>query len=363
MKHLPDSEKIAGVILAAGLGERMRPLTSYLPKPLLPVLGVPLFELITGKLLRAGVDFIHSNTFHLADSIDEFTSLKDWPLELHREERLLGTGGGIGNMARDLSEYGAILLHNCDVLSSVDFEPALGFHRSSGALVTMILLPPAQGEAFEESSSSGTRSGGPGEEQPGGGGDGRTDRVRPAGVPGKRPPPNVAVAEGGKVLRIGKGIQVEGALHLGYAGLAVLSPGALEFFPVSTRTDLVSVLTEMIDKRPGSVMGFDAGAVPMWCEAGTPEDYLEIHRMILSEKNRFDPALEPPDESVHISGSASVDSSVDIEGFLEVGPRAVVKGLVSLEDCVVLEGTLVQEGSSYRKAIIFAGGVISAAGS
>jgi len=118
-------EKIEGIILAAGKGTRMAPLTDLMPKPLLPVTGVPILEIAAEKLLRSGASRLHINLFHLGGMIREYTAGKGWPVVFHEEEELLDTGGGIGNMVDDLAGADHILLHNGDIISSIGFEDAL----------------------------------------------------------------------------------------------------------------------------------------------------------------------------------------------------------------------------------------------
>ncbi len=316
--------RISAILLAAGHGERMLPLTATVPKPLLPVLGVPIFELIAGKLLRAGAREIHCNLFHLGERIEAFASGKPWPVRFHRERELLGTGGGIGNMADDLADAGLVLLHNADVLAGIPFEPAAAFHRGRGALVTLVLLP-------------------------------------------RGPRANVAVDAAGAVLAIGDAAtqRVAGAKLLGYTGLAVLSPEALAWFPRGRRSHLVDILTTMIEERPGSVAGWNAAAgswdaPPPWGDAGSPAGYLGIHRSILLDRRRFDPALEPPGGPVHVGEGAVVEEGARLAGFCEIGTRARVTRGARLENCVVLADTEVEPGSAHANRILFPGGSLEA---
>jgi mannose-1-phosphate guanylyltransferase/phosphomannomutase len=313
--------RISGIVLAAGRGERMLPLSATLPKPLLPVLGIPLLALAARKLVRHGAGAIHCNLFHLPDAIEAFASGKGWPLRFHRERELLGTGGGIGNMAEDLAGADLILLHNADVLAGIPYDPAIAFHRERGALVTLVLLP------------SGPRA-------------------------------NVALAGDGAILAIGDGAGGAGEASLrGYTGMAVLSPEALAFFPRGRKSQLVEVLTAMIRRRPGSVAGWDAsagGATPPWGDAGSPAGYLGIHGAILLERRRFDPELEPPSFPLHVGEGAVVDPGARWSGFCEIGRRAVVPRDARLHRCVVLDDTVVERGSEHADEILYPGGTLSA---
>jgi mannose-1-phosphate guanylyltransferase len=315
---------ISGIVLAAGYGERMLPLTARIPKPLLPILGTPLLESIVNKLMRHGAAEIHCNIFHLSGMIEAFASRHAWPVRLHREEELLGTGGGIGNMRDGVAGADFILLHNGDVLSDIPYEPAIELHGKREALVTLVLAP------------SGPRA-------------------------------NVAIGSANEVLAIGEDAERlgHGANLLGYTGLAVLSPDSLPFFPRGKKAQLVAILLEMMRKKPGSVIGWNAaeGKGPYaWGDAGSPAGYLGIHRSILLDGARFDSETGMPPGPIHIGEGAVVDPSARCAGFCAIGRRAVVEPRARLEDCVVLDDTIVAKNTVHSNEILFPGGILGAAG-
>jgi len=128
------------MILAAGVGSRLRPLTDEIPKALLDVGGVPMIERVIRRLKAAGVTEVVVNLFHLGDRIVEFlASQGDFGLriEFTREAELLDTGGGLKNAAWFFDDGRPFFLHNVDVLSDIDLEGLLGFHQEVGALVTL----------------------------------------------------------------------------------------------------------------------------------------------------------------------------------------------------------------------------------
>lgn len=293
----------------------MRPLTELYPKPALPVLGTPLFEVIVEKLLRAGASTVHCNLFHLPGPLLGLIGSKNWPITVHREESLLGTGGGIGNMAGDLPASGVILLHNGDIVSNIELEPVIAFHRSRGSLLTMVLLA-------------------------------------------KGPPTSVATTSGGEVTGIGSELG-SGDRRLGYTGIALLSTKALNFFPRGEQAELVPILKRMIDQRPGSVAGFEVDDDTLWAEIGSPAGYLSLHRRILIGREYLDPMLEPPPLPLFVSDGAVVDPGSEWQGFLSVQSGAHIERNSRLEDCVVLEGARVLEGEHHTNSILFRDGIVT----
>jgi NDP-sugar pyrophosphorylase family protein len=128
------------MILAAGVGSRLRPLTDEIPKALLDVGGVPMIERVIRRLKAAGVTEVVVNLFHLGDRIVEFlASQGDFGLriEFTREAELLDTGGGLKNAAWFFDDGRPFFLHNVDVLSDIDLQGLLRFHHKVGALATL----------------------------------------------------------------------------------------------------------------------------------------------------------------------------------------------------------------------------------
>lgn len=133
-----------GMVLAAGLGTRLRPITERLPKPLVPILNVPniLFNLLLLK--RAGIREIIINLHHLQDKIEH--SLQEgslWGLKLHysKEKVLLGTAGGL-KKAEWFLGGGTFVLANCDFITNTDLSPYLRRHHEENSEASMILCQP-----------------------------------------------------------------------------------------------------------------------------------------------------------------------------------------------------------------------------
>jgi NDP-sugar pyrophosphorylase family protein len=133
------------MILAAGLGTRLRPLTDTRPKALVELSGRTLLEITLTRLRTFGVTEAIVNVHHFADMvIDYLKSNKNFGMriEISREDVLLDTGGGMKKAAgffledsRRLDE--PFLLHNVDVISNIDLRRMLQFHRENNALATL----------------------------------------------------------------------------------------------------------------------------------------------------------------------------------------------------------------------------------
>ena len=128
------------MVLAAGVGRRLQPLTDTVPKPLLAVGGRPLIEIVLRRLAAAGVDRVIVNVFHHAAQMERALARWSHPglsIAISREEELLDTGGGLKKAASFLAGREPFFLHNADVVSGVDLGRLYAAHGRSHALATL----------------------------------------------------------------------------------------------------------------------------------------------------------------------------------------------------------------------------------
>jgi NDP-sugar pyrophosphorylase family protein len=137
------------MLLAAGEGRRMLPLTLNLPKPAIPVLGRPIVVQILHRLARHGVDHVVLNLHHMPEVLQQLLGENQGgampALYYSHEGTILGTGGGIGKAAPLLRGAGPVLVSNCDFMSEIDIGAAVAAHRQSGRLATLVLAPHRRG--------------------------------------------------------------------------------------------------------------------------------------------------------------------------------------------------------------------------
>jgi len=125
------------VIMAGGMGTRLRPLTEDLPKPMLPVGGKPLMELMIEQLRQVGIRRVNVTTHYKPEKIsDHFGDGSSFGVELNyvNEEKPLGTGGALGLMDTPTE---TMLVINGDVLTQVNFRAMLAYHQEHRAVMTI----------------------------------------------------------------------------------------------------------------------------------------------------------------------------------------------------------------------------------
>lgn len=342
------------MILAAGLGERLHPLTTDRSKSTLSVLNRPLILSALSYLARFGVHEVVINRHRLADSI-ALALLGQTPanttIRYSDEAEILGTAGGIRRAAENFLD-GSFVVMNCDSLSEIDLEAAVQAHKKSGRPATLILTPAGKmfsGVVRREPKSGRVLSIQPAPEIP---------RDFAAARPAQRPTPRVVLAD------------ESGPFE--FTGVQILEPSVIDRIPAGRRSDLVRDLYQPLvtEGKLGAVLhhGF-------WWEFGTPERFIAGHAEILklglpAMKNllNHDGIVASSAKagalsmgSGYITGSnfqalidpaAQVSPSAVFEGAVVIGPRCRVGAGVRLTDSILLEGSAVADQSDLDRVIL-----------
>jgi NDP-sugar pyrophosphorylase family protein len=139
MKNNPSSVK--AMILAAGLGTRLKPMTDTMPKALVRVQGKTLLEHAINHLAQFGIRQIIVNVHHFAGQIIDFLQVNNnFGLEITVSDEsgeLLDTGGGLKKVGPFFSDGNAFIVRNVDILSDLDLEKLLNFHWNHSPLATL----------------------------------------------------------------------------------------------------------------------------------------------------------------------------------------------------------------------------------
>lgn len=129
------------MIFAAGKGTRLKPLTDSIPKALVEINGTPMLEIVIHKLIKSGVHEIIINVHHLANQIIDFLNTKNnfgIRIEIsHEKDQLLDTGGGLKKAAWFFDDNKPFIVHNVDVISNIDLNEILEYHKKNNALATL----------------------------------------------------------------------------------------------------------------------------------------------------------------------------------------------------------------------------------
>ncbi len=275
-------------VLGAGLGQRMRPLTDDLPKPLIPIFGKPLLTFALDHLIAAGVESFVVNTHHLPERFKESLGEHGYrgrPLRLLHEPILLETGGGIKNAERFLTDE-IFLVYSGDILTDLPLAPLFEEHFRAGNDVTLALR------------STGVAS-------------------------------NVACHDG-RVIDIGNRHGHAG--NLDYANVSIWNRNAFTRFSSGEKVSFVPVLAEWI--ADGGKIGGVVIEDGRWFNLTSPAEYLAIHRTIMAEGWRPD-YLSPPEWPVQIAPDAIIDPSAEITGCSAIGAGCRIGAKAVVQDSIL----------------------------
>jgi NDP-sugar pyrophosphorylase family protein len=128
-----------GMILAAGFGTRLKPITDSVPKALIPYKGKPMICNVIQKLMSYGIERIVINTHHFSEQMEEFFAANSFDAEitLVHEEAILGTGGGIKNAEKDLRHENSFLVYNVDIDCEINLHELYNSFLSKNPLAAL----------------------------------------------------------------------------------------------------------------------------------------------------------------------------------------------------------------------------------
>jgi len=138
------------MILAAGLGTRLRPLTDTCPKPLIDVGGRPMIAFALDLVRAAGISEVAINLHHLGDQLRKALGHGEnygVRFTFFEEDPILETGGGISN-ARNFLDGDEFVVLNADTMTDLDLSDTIAFHRRHAALATMFLRPDPEAQRY-----------------------------------------------------------------------------------------------------------------------------------------------------------------------------------------------------------------------
>jgi NDP-sugar pyrophosphorylase family protein/aminoglycoside/choline kinase family phosphotransferase len=280
-------------IPAAGFGERLRPITLHIPKPLLPVLGRPVLQYVLERVSSLPIHKIAINLHHKKDIIESWIKQSSFneKIELFPEEEILGTGGALKNDEEFLRE-GTFLVHNSDILSDIDLHGLLEHHLSSKNIVTLAV------HDYPEFN-------------------------------------HVIVDNKEFVKDVGTGLKpVPDGQILAFTGIAVYEPEFLNFLPDGA-SGVVSAWLKAVNA--GHSIGTYNVTGCYWSDIGTPDAYAGTIFNILKTDG----------ETVYIHPSVKGCENIEMRGYVVIEEgctfenAGVIHELPLLKNCIFLPGSRV----------------------
>ena len=226
------------IILSAGLGTRLRPMTNQYPKPIIPFCNTTPLEINLSKIAKHFEKHnFYINYHYLPEKFESKLKIysKKYNIKSHFEKNIRDTGGGIANFHQIAEDF---FVHNGDILTDINFEKLGNFHQKNNTLATLALID----------------------------------------FPSKN---NVLYDKKNNIIDF---LLQNNENALCYSGVSAFSPEIFQFFPKEEKFSIIKVLKEIIKKYPDKVKAYISKTHSYWYDIGTIEQYFEFHRKIFAKE-------------------------------------------------------------------------------
>jgi mannose-1-phosphate guanylyltransferase len=303
------------VILVGGLGTRLRPLTCNTPKPLIPLLNRPFIETLLLRLREQGISEAILAVQYLAERFrQQLGDGSQLGLRLHivEEPEPRGTAGAVKHVAHLLDDTTFIL--NGDVLTDLDLQAMLAFHRARGAAATISLT------AVED-------------------------------------PTHFGVVETNAEQRVQRFLEKprpeEVTTNMVNAGTYIIEPALLRHVPAEQHAMFERNLFPLALASDDPIYGYPSKAY--WTDIGKPQTYLDVHHDLLQGKANYPLEGHNVQRGVWLQGEAEIDVSAELVGPLLIGAGVKIGRNVRIVGPAVLgAGCIVAEGAFIEGSVLWA---------
>lgn len=301
------------MIMAAGVGSRLMPLTVDIPKPMVPMVNRPLMEGTVNLLCKYGFNEVIANLHHQKQVIsDHFGDGRRFRLKLaySPEDELLGTAGGVKNCEWFLDDCFVVM--SGDALTDIDLGVLMSQHKKNGALATIALKEVEQVEHF--------------------------------GV--------VITDDSGKIQRFQEKPKPEEALsRLANTGIYIFEPEIFKYIPDRQFYDFGKQVFPELVKLGAPFFGVPIDAY--WCDIGDLETYRRAHSDVLQGKLNIDCRAVMHNEARIVRGEGSeISNGAIIEGNVVVGKNCRIEAGAYIRDSVIWDNSIVETGACLNSCIV-----------
>lgn len=304
------------MIMAAGVGSRLMPLTLNVPKPMVPMANRPLMEIIVDLLRGYGIKEMIANLHYHAGVIENFFGdgqSQGVSLLYSPEKELMGTAGGVKLCQWFLDD--TFIIVSGDALTDIDLDALVAEHRAKGALATIALKEVSTVEQF--------------------------------GV--------VVCDETGRITQFQEKPRREEALsNLANTGIYIFEPEIFEYIPANEFYDFGKQVFPQLVQMGAPFYG--APIENYWCDIGSLATYHQAHIDMLTNKLAIAPngkVLRTDQGALVLVGEgASIGPEVSFAGQVVLGPGCSLEGKVQVSNSILWERVQVGDGSVIRDALI-----------
>ena len=309
------------MVLAAGFGTRLQPLTHVLPKPMFPVLGRPLLSHTFDILESANITDVAVNVHHLPDFIINYfekKKLHDLNLHFSREEKILGTAGGIKKMEGFL-EGGPFILINSDIITDIKLDKVIDFHKKNNSRLTLVVRQDISPEQYD----------------------------------------SIEICKDGRIVHFvgASSMNIPGnTTRVMFTGIQIIEPEIFKRIPEGQFCGTTESIFPQMIKDEVPVYGYLHNGY--WKDMGNRENYLQVNSDALDERVSLkgvspnelnNPLIIPP---VLVDRNCQVAENSQIGPYTVIGPNCNIKSGAIIENSILWEGVTIGAGSSIKGSVI-----------
>ena len=312
------SENLKAMIMAAGVGSRLDPLTQYIPKPLVPIANKPVMDILFEKLYSIGVKDIISNTYYLSDKIIDRYQENNLGINFNyiKEDSLSGTAGGLKKCQFFFKEGETFLVLSADGLSNADLEKGIEIHKKSNAIATIGIkqIP------IEEVSHFGV----------------------------------VVTDDEGFITEFQEKPSVEAAKsNFINTGIYIFDYKIFEYIPENTFCDFAkNVFPQLLAKRAINTFNISE----YWSDIGTLEQYKISTQDVFNNLCHFEHSdIKKSLHGAYITGNSKIDPSVQFIGNSTIGNGCNIGRNVIIENSIIWDNVIIEDNVSIKDTVVASG--------
>ncbi len=310
------SKTLKAVMMAGGFGTRIQPLTHSIPKPMLPIVNLPMMEHTLLKLIDSGVEEVVILLYYKPEVIkSHFGDGSRYGIKIHYvlPDDDYGTAGAVG-FGREYLDT-TFMIVSGDLVTDFDFKEIFEFHKARESKLTITLTS--------------------------------VDNPLQFGV--------VIANEDNKIEKfLEKPSWGEVFSDTINTGIYIIEPEILDYIPQGENFDFAKDLFPLLMREGIDLLGYNAKGY--WRDVGNPDSYREVHEDILNQRLHFKipgRAIKYPDGTLYLTGDSQIDDSVEIIGNVVIGANVKLGKGCKLNNVAIGDNVEIGTESKIRNSVIW----------
>lgn len=318
MKDYP----IKAMVMSAGIGSRLEPLTFTIPKPLVPVANVPVMDILFKRLASFGINDVICNTYYLSDQITERYKNNNLGINFNyiKEDTLSGTAGGVKKCQFFFDKGETFVVFSADGLTNVDIKKGLEIHKKSNAVATIGIkqIPKEEVSHF--------------------------------GV--------VVTDKNGFITEFQeKPTAEEAKSNFINTGIYIFDYKIFDYIPENTFYDFAkNVFPKLLAEN--KINTFEV--TEYWSDIGTLEQYMQTTKDLFEEKCSFEHGeILCNGKGKYISETENFPKTVEFVGYSTIGKRVLIGNNTIIENCIIWDEVKIGSNLHIKNSIIGSNALIT----